>query len=167
MKNNILVIGGTGKTGRKIIEKLKPLYDVGLGYIKLGQSSSSLSGGEAQRVKLASFLALAYQALSSKTNSFSPILFIFDQPTTGLHFHDINKLIIAFNALIKLGHSILVIEHNMDVLKTADWIIELGPEGGKNGGNLVFEGTPEELANHKTSYTANHLKERLNLASAL
>jgi excinuclease ABC subunit A len=138
---------------RKIAQKLKPLQDVGLGYIKLGQSSSTLSGGESQRVKLASFL--------STDKSGEPILFIFDEPTTGLHFHDIKKLMDAFNALIENGHSIIVIEHNLDVIKCADWVIDLGPEGGKAGGNLVFEGTPNELIHCKESYTGKYLKEKL------
>jgi excinuclease ABC subunit A len=121
----------------KINEKLKPLQDVGLGYLKLGQSSSTLSGGEAQRVKLAYFL--------SKGITVNPTLFIFDEPTTGLHFHDISKLLGAFDALIEKGHSIIVIEHNLDMIKCADWVIDLGPEGGELGGRVVFEGTPEEL----------------------
>lgn len=137
----------------KIIQKLQPLADVGLGYIKLGQTSSSLSGGEAQRIKLASFLTKGF--------SDKPTLFIFDEPTTGLHFHDINKLKTAFDALINNGHTVIVIEHNMDIIKCADWIIDLGPEGGKNGGNLIFEGTPEDLIKNKESYTAKFLKEKL------
>jgi excinuclease ABC subunit A len=135
-------------TEKRIVQKLKPLADVGLGYVKLGQSSSTLSGGESQRVKLASFLAME-KAL--------PTLFIFDEPTTGLHFHDINKLMGAFNALIEKGHSILIIEHNMDVIKCADWIIDLGPDGGKNGGKLVYEGTPEGLVKCNESYTGKYL----------
>lgn len=154
--------GGDNKLDIKIKERITPLFELGLGYLTLGQSSSTLSGGEAQRVKLASFLALGRQAEQSKTKSVDPTLFIFDEPTTGLHFHDIKKLLIAFNQLIELGHSILIIEHNMDVLKNADWIIELGPEGGKNGGELVFEGTPEELINVESSYTARYLAEKLN-----
>jgi excinuclease ABC subunit A len=142
-----------GSTEKKIAQKLQPLSDVGLGYIKLGQSSSTLSGGESQRVKLASFL--------TQDKASEHTLFIFDEPTTGLHFHDINKLLDAFNALIEKGHSIIVIEHNMDVIKCADWVIDLGPEGGKNGGNLVFEGTPEDLVNCETSYTGKFLKEKL------
>jgi excinuclease ABC subunit A len=136
----------------KIYRKLKTIQDVGLGYIKLGQASSTLSGGESQRVKLASFLAKEKD---------SPTLFIFDEPTTGLHFHDIRKLLDSFNALISRGHSILIIEHNMDVIKSADWVIDLGPEGGDRGGNLVFEGTPEELIKIKGSYTGEALKEKL------
>ncbi len=134
-------------------ERLQPLQDVGLGYVHLGQSSSTLSGGEAQRVKLASFLG--------KGKVSEPLLFIFDEPTTGLHFHDINKLLKAFNALIEIGHTILVIEHNMEIIKSADWVIELGPEGGDQGGYLVFEGTPENLAKHAASHTAEFLKGKL------
>ena len=137
----------------KIASKLKPLQDVGLGYVTLGQSSSTLSGGEAQRIKLASFLV--------KGNTKDKALFIFDEPTTGLHFHDIKKLLASFNALIERGHSIIVIEHNIELIKCADYIIDLGLQGGKNGGNLIFEGTPEELARNKTSYTAKYLKEKL------
>jgi excinuclease ABC subunit A len=138
----------------KIVKKLQPLQDVGLGYVTLGQSSSTLSGGEAQRIKLASFLV--------KGTRQSKSLFIFDEPTTGLHFHDIKKLLKSFNALIKNGHSIIVIEHNIDLIKCADYIIDLGKEGGKNGGSLLFEGTPEELINCKDSYTAPFLTEKLN-----
>ncbi|WP_321345765.1 excinuclease ABC subunit UvrA [uncultured Draconibacterium sp.] len=143
---------GKSSTEKKITKRLQPLQDVGLGYIKLGQASSTLSGGESQRVKLASFLAKEKD---------SPTLFIFDEPTTGLHFHDIRKLLDSFNALISRGHSILIIEHNMDVIKSADWIIDLGPEGGDKGGNLVFAGTPEKLIEEKNSYTAVALKEKL------
>lgn len=139
----------------KIANKLKPLQDVGLGYVKLGQSSSTLSGGEAQRIKLASFLV--------KGNTKDKALFIFDEPTTGLHFHDIKKLLASFNALIDRGHSIVVIEHNIELIKCADYIIDLGPEGGKNGGKLIFEGTPEELARNKNSYTAKYLSKKLML----
>ncbi|SDW96889.1 excinuclease ABC subunit A [Lutibacter oricola] len=137
----------------KIVKKLKPLQDVGLGYVTLGQSSSTLSGGEAQRIKLASFLV--------KGSRQSKSLFIFDEPTTGLHFHDIQKLLNSFNALIDNGHSIIVIEHNIDLIKCADYIIDLGKEGGKNGGNITFEGLPEDLINVKESYTAPYLKEKL------
>ncbi len=144
---------GNGTTERKITEKLAPLADVGLGYIKLGQSSSTLSGGESQRVKLASFL--------SKENAQQSTLFIFDEPTTGLHFHDINKLLDAFNALIARGNSILIIEHNMEIIKSADWVIDLGPEGGNYGGNVIFEGTPEELIKYKSSYTGKFLESKL------
>jgi excinuclease ABC subunit A len=138
---------------RKINERLKPLQEVGLGYVQLGQSSSTLSGGEAQRIKLATFLIGG----SSTTQT----LFIFDEPTTGLHFHDVAKLLKSFNALIDRGHSIIVIEHNLDVIKCADWIIDIGPEGGEEGGNIVAEGTPEEVAKNKISYTAKYLKEKL------
>ncbi|MBL4905222.1 MAG: ATP-binding cassette domain-containing protein, partial [Flavobacteriaceae bacterium] len=136
----------------KIVQKLKPLQDVGLGYVQLGQSSSTLSGGEAQRIKLASFLV--------KGTSKDKALFIFDEPTTGLHFHDIKKLLDSFNALIERGHSIIVIEHNIELIKCADYIIDLGLEGGKYGGNLIFQGTPEELILNKQSYTATYLKEK-------
>ncbi|MFK8060200.1 MAG: excinuclease ABC subunit UvrA [Polaribacter sp.] len=137
----------------KIANKLKPLQDVGLGYVQLGQSSSTLSGGEAQRIKLASFLV--------KGNTKDKALFIFDEPTTGLHFHDIQKLLKSFNALIEKGHSIIVIEHNIELIKCADCIIDLGLEGGKNGVNLIFQGTPEELERDKKSYTAKYLAEKL------
>ncbi len=137
----------------KIIKKLQPLQDVGLGYVTLGQSSSTLSGGEAQRIKLASFLV--------KGNSKEKALFIFDEPTTGLHFHDIKKLLKSFDALIDKGHSVIVIEHNIELIKCADYIIDLGPEGGANGGNLLAEGTPEELIQNKASFTARYLAEKL------
>ena len=137
----------------KIASKLKPLQDVGLGYVTLGQSSSTLSGGEAQRIKLASFLV--------KGNTKDKALFIFDEPTTGLHFHDIKKLLKSFNALIERGHSIIVIEHNIELIKCADYIIDLGLEGGKNGGSLMFQGTPEELARDNKSFTAKYLAEKL------
>jgi excinuclease ABC subunit A len=137
---------------KKIIERLTPLASVGLGYVKLGQSSSTLSGGESQRVKLATFLA---------QERISPMMFIFDEPTTGLHFHDIKKLLISFNALIENGHSIVIIEHNQEVIKCADWVIDLGPEGGDKGGNVVFEGTPEGLAKCVQSYTGKFLKNKL------
>jgi excinuclease ABC subunit A len=136
-----------------IVNRLKPLQDVGLGYISLGQSSNTLSGGEAQRVKLAYFL--------SKGSGKDKVLFIFDEPTTGLHFHDINKLLTSFNALIKQGHSIVVIEHNMDVIKAADWIIDLGPGGGPEGGTLLFAGLPEDLVQNKNSHTATFLRDKL------
>jgi len=143
-----------GVTGeKKITNKLKPLQDVGLGYVKLGQSSSTLSGGEAQRIKLASFLV--------KGITKDKVLFIFDEPTTGLHFHDIQKLLKSFNALIEKGHSVIVIEHNMELVKCADHIIDLGLEGGENGGYLIAEGTPEEVAKNKKSYTSPYLKEKL------
>ena len=137
----------------KIIQKLQPLQDVGLGYVQLGQSSSTLSGGEAQRIKLASFLV--------KGATKEKALFVFDEPTTGLHFHDIKKLLASFNALIEKGHSILVIEHNLDLIKCADWIIDLGPEGGENGGKVLAVGTPEEVVKDKNSVTAKYLKEKL------
>ena len=136
---------------RSIYSRLKPLQDVGLGYLKLGQSSSSLSGGEAQRIKLASYLVHG-EAIER------PMLFIFDEPSTGLHFHDIQKLLAAFDRLIERGHSIVVIEHHHDIIKTADWVIDLGPEGGEGGGRVVFAGTPEALADCKESYTAKYLK---------
>lgn len=142
---------------RKISNRLQPLKDVGLGYIKLGQSSSTLSGGEAQRIKLASFLTNGSEA--------SNTLFIFDEPTTGLHFHDINKLLDAFNALIIKGNSVLIIEHNLEVIKCADWIIDLGPEGGDEGGYLVFEGTPEDMVNCNESFTAKFLADKLLVKS--
>lgn len=137
----------------KVMVKLKPLVDVGLGYIHLGQPSSTLSGGEAQRIKLASFLL--------KGNSPKKTLFIFDEPTTGLHFHDIKKLLKSFDALLDQGHTIVVIEHNMDVIKCADWVVDIGPEGGDKGGELVFEGTPEGLARCERSYTAKFLKPHM------
>ena len=137
----------------KIVRKLKPLQDVGLGYVNLGQSSSTLSGGEAQRIKLASFLVKG-------TNS-DKTLFIFDEPTTGLHFHDIKKLLASFEALIKNGHSILVVEHNLDLVKCADYVVDLGLDGGEDGGYLIAAGTPEQVAKNKKSYTAPYLKEKL------
>jgi excinuclease ABC subunit A len=137
------------KEEKALAKALQPLQDVGLGYIKLGQSSDTLSGGEAQRVKLASFLG--------RGKASGHILFIFDEPTTGLHFHDINKLLTSFNALIEQGHSIIVIEHNTDVIKNADWVIDLGPEAGDGGGNIVFAGRPADLKKIKESYTANFL----------
>jgi excinuclease ABC subunit A len=137
----------------KITQKLKPLQDVGLGYVQLGQSSSTLSGGEAQRIKLASFLV--------KGATKDRALFVFDEPTTGLHFHDIKKLLASFEALIEKGHSILVIEHNLDLIKCADWIIDLGPEGGENGGKLLAVGTPEQIVKIKESVTGKYLKVKL------
>jgi excinuclease ABC subunit A len=142
-----------GKNEKRITEKLKPLSDVGLGYIKMGQSSSTLSGGESQRVKLAYFL-------SQERNS-GHILFIFDEPTTGLHFHDINKLLKSINALVDHGHSVILIEHNQEVIKSSDWVIDLGPEGGEEGGMIVFEGKPEDLAKCKESYTGKYLASKL------
>lgn len=140
------------KNENKIVNKLQPLVDVGLGYVHLGQSSNTLSGGEAQRIKLASFLI--------KGNNSHQTLFIFDEPTTGLHFHDIKKLMKSFDALIEQGNTIIVIEHNMDVIKCADWVIDIGPEGGDEGGDLIFEGSPEDLIKDKNSYTGQYLKER-------
>jgi len=137
----------------EVFRKIKPLQDVGLGYVKLGQSSSTLSGGEAQRVKLASYL--------NKESSNKHILFVFDEPSTGLHFDDIKKLMRAFNALVENGHSIIIIEHNLDIIKCADYIIDLGPEGGEAGGNLVFQGKPEDLVKVKSSYTGGYLKDKL------
>ena len=134
------------------MRQLKPLQDVGLGYIKLGQSSSTLSGGENQRVKLAYYLSLDKQV---------PTMFIFDEPTTGLHFHDINMLMDSFNRLIARGHTVIIIEHNMDVIKSADHVIDLGPEGGAAGGSLVVAGTPEEVAACPASHTARYLAPKL------
>ena len=142
-------------TCKRIVERLKPLQDVGLGYIKLGQSSSTLSGGESQRVKLASFL--------TKDSAQGGVMFIFDEPTTGLHFHDINKLLAAFNALIERGHTIVIVEHNMDVIKCADWVVDLGPEAGTGGGRVVFEGTPRALEQCPESYTGKFLSLRTKL----
>jgi excinuclease ABC subunit A len=143
------------KEDTSIYNKIKPLQDVGLGYVHLGQSSNTLSGGEAQRVKLASFLG--------KGKSQEHVLFIFDEPTTGLHFNDIKKLMDSFNALVNHGHTIIVIEHNMDIIKCADWVIDLGPEAGTDGGNLVFEGIPEDLVKEKRSYTGAYLKDKLRV----
>ena len=141
---------------KPVYEKILPLFEVGLGYVKLGQSSNSLSGGEAQRVKLASFLG------KKSSESKGHILFIFDEPTTGLHFHDISKLLKAINALVDEGHTVIIIEHNLEVIKCADWIIDLGPEGGeKKGGHLLFEGTPEEMARKGKGYTSEFLKNKL------
>ncbi len=142
------------KDHKEITGKLQPLMDVGLGYVHLGQSSSTLSGGEAQRVKLAYFLA--------RGNTRNKILFLFDEPTTGLHFHDIRKLMDAFNALIEEGHTIVVIEHNPEVIKCADWVIDLGPEGGRRGGELLFQGTPEDLQHCESSFTAAFIREKLS-----
>jgi len=137
----------------KIAKRLKTLQDVGLGYVRLGQSSSTLSGGENQRVKLAYYLSLEKTA---------PTLFIFDEPTTGLHLHDINRLMQSLNALIGRGHTVVVIEHNLDVMKCADYMIDLGPEGGEQGGYVMATGTPEDIAQCEESYTAHYLKEKLN-----
>ena len=139
---------------KKIVKKLLPLQEVGLGYIKLGQSSSTLSGGENQRVKLAYFLSIEKS---------QPTIFVFDEPTTGLHFHDIKKLLEAFNSLIARGHTVVIIEHNMDVIKCADYVIDLGPEGGDMGGNLVVCGTPEEVAHCGASYTGQYLLEKIQI----
>jgi excinuclease ABC subunit A len=141
------------KTLPKVYDKLKPLQDVGLGYITLGQSSSTLSGGEAQRVKLASFL--------SKGGTTGKVLFIFDEPTTGLHFADIEKLLVSINALVDQGHTVIVIEHNLDMIYAADYIIDLGPDGGVNGGQLLFEGTPEQMIATGTGYTAEYLRKHV------
>ena len=144
---------GDGATEKRIVQRLKPLHDVGLGYIKLGQSSSTLSGGENQRVKLAYFLA---------QGKAQPQIFIFDEPTTGLHFHDIHLLLKAFDDLIKLGHTLIVVEHNLDVIKCADHIIDLGPDGGDAGGTIVATGTPEEVAANDKSVTGRFLKDKLS-----
>jgi excinuclease ABC subunit A len=141
-----------GSTEKRIVKRLLPLQEVGIGYVKLGQSSSTLSGGESQRVKLASFLA---------NEKPQPTIFVFDEPTTGLHFHDIKTLMKAFDALIAKGHTVIIIEHNLEIIKCADHIIDLGPEGGENGGNIVFEGTPENLILYENSYTGKFLKGKL------
>ena len=141
-----------GQVEKKIIKRLKPLQDVGLGYVKLGQSSSTLSGGESQRVKLAYFLSTEHP---------EPTIYVFDEPSTGLHFHDIRMLLKAFDALIEKGHTVIIIEHNMEIIKNADHVIDLGPEGGNQGGYLVFEGTPEALAKCKDSYTGRFLKDHI------
>jgi excinuclease ABC subunit A len=144
-----------GKYNQKLIaDRLKPLEDVGLGYIKLGQNSATLSGGENQRVKLAYYIG---------QEKIEPSLFIFDEPTTGLHFHDIKRLLHAFDALIERGHTIIVIEHNLDVIKCADYVIDLGPDGGDKGGNLVCAGTPEDIANCKDSLTGKYLKDKVGV----
>ena len=138
-------------TCKRIVERILPLQQVGLGYVKLGQSSSTLSGGESQRVKLASFL--------TKDKSTERVMFIFDEPTTGLHFHDIRRLLSAFDALIERGHSVVVVEHNMDVIKCADWVIDLGPDAGTDGGRVVYAGTPEGLMECSESYTGQYLRK--------
>ncbi len=145
----------TNATCRRIVERLQPLQDVGLGYIKLGQSSSTLSGGESQRVKLASFL--------TREHADGGVIFIFDEPTTGLHFHDISKLLAAFHALIERGHTLVIVEHNMDIIKCADWVVDLGPEAGRDGGRIVFEGTPHDLEQCAASHTGHYLKLRERL----
>ncbi|MCB0766685.1 MAG: excinuclease ABC subunit A, partial [Flavobacteriales bacterium] len=141
---------GSSTACQRVVNKLLPLQETGLGYVKLGQSSSTLSGGEAQRIKLASFL--------TKGQEEKPTLFIFDEPTTGLHFHDIAKLLTSFDMLIANGHSVLVIEHNTEVIKRADHIIDLGPEGGEGGGSVIYEGTPEGLVNADGSFTGAYLR---------
>jgi len=145
-------------TTKRLVAKLLPLHKVGLGYVQLGQSSNTLSGGEAQRIKLASFLA--------KGDRVEHTLFIFDEPTTGLHFDDVKKLLDSFKAIIAQGHSIVVIEHNIDVIKCADWVIDLGPEGGENGGNLIFAGKPEELVAIEESHTGYFLKHKLKTVAS-
>jgi excinuclease ABC subunit A len=137
-----------------IAKKLQPLVDVGLGYLQLGQSATTLSGGEAQRVKLARFL--------TKSEG-DHTLYFFDEPTTGLHFDDVNRLLQAFNRLVEQGHSLIVIEHNLDVIANADWIIDIGPEGGFGGGQLVASGTPQQIMKHAKSYTGQYLKTYLDL----
>lgn len=139
----------------KIVQKIQPLKDTGLGYVKLGQSSNTLSGGEAQRIKLASFL--------NKGNTQKHTLFIFDEPSTGLHFHDVKKLLKAFRSLIEIGHTVFVIEHHIDIIKSADWVVDIGPDGGKKGGNIVAIGTPEQIAEEENSYTGYFLKEKLKV----
>ena len=143
-----------GSIEKKIVNKLQPLADVGLGYVKLGQSSSTLSGGESQRIKLASFLG--------KDKNGKPNIFIFDEPTTGLHFHDIKTLLKAFNALINKGHTVIIIEHNLEVIKSADWIVDLCVGGGEKGGNIVFEGVPEDIVKCKKSYTGKYLEQKIS-----
>jgi excinuclease ABC subunit A len=141
---------------QRIAERLQPLVDVGLSYIKLGQSSSTLSGGESQRVKLAYFLSMSQDAAGKSKKQ--RILFIFDEPTTGLHFYDVEKLLKSFDALLSQGHTIVVVEHNLDVVRAADWVIDLGPEAGDDGGHLVFAGTPDKLKDCTESYTAEYLR---------
>ena len=145
-------VGDMGVLEKKIVKKLKPLQDVGLGYVKLGQSSDTLSGGESQRVKLAAMLGM---------EKVEPMLFIFDEPTTGLHFHDVKTLMKAFDALIEKGHTIVVVEHDLDVIKCADHVIDIGPEGGDKGGYLIYAGTPEGLADCPESVTGRFLKQKL------
>ena len=146
---------GKEPLAQSIARKLQPLVDVGLGYIKLGQSSSTLSGGESQRIKLAYFLAMS----ESGSSASKKILFLFDEPTTGLHFYDVEKLIKAFDVLLSKGHSLVVVEHNLDVIRAADWVIDLGPDAGDKGGEVVFEGTPEDLVAHGDTFTARYLRE--------
>lgn len=142
---------------KSIAEKLQPLVDVGLGYIKLGQSSSTLSGGESQRIKLAYFLSRNAASDYGRKR----IMFVFDEPTTGLHFYDVEKLLRAFDSLLANGHSIVVVEHNLDVIRAADWVIDLGPDAGDKGGELVFEGTPEDMAKNAKTFTADYLRKAL------
>ena len=149
------------KAEPKVIERLMPLKKVGLGYIKLGQSSSTLSGGENQRVKLAYYLSDIVAPASNRSSKVNHTLFIFDEPTTGLHLHDVRVLLEAFNLLLQRGHTLVIIEHNLEVIKCADHIIDLGPEGGSKGGNLVFQGTPKQLLSCNESYTAKALKSIL------
>ena len=145
------------QAAKRIAERLQPLVDVGLSYIKLGQSSSTLSGGESQRIKLAYFLSMNDSQASS-----GHIMFIFDEPTTGLHFYDVEKLLKSFDALIAKGHSIVVVEHNPDVIRSADWILDLGPEAGDGGGQIVFEGTPEQLVAEGKTWTAKYMSCSFN-----
>jgi excinuclease ABC subunit A len=147
---------GKEPLAQSIARKLQPLVDVGLGYIKLGQSSSTLSGGESQRIKLAYFLSMSENSSSMASKK---ILFLFDEPTTGLHFYDVEKLIKAFGVLLSKGHSLVVVEHNLDVIRAADWVIDLGPDAGDKGGEVVFEGTPEDLVAHGDTFTARYLRE--------
>ena len=147
---------GKENLAQSIARKLQPLVDVGLGYIKLGQSSSTLSGGESQRIKLAYFLSMSGYGEGIDTKK---ILFIFDEPTTGLHFYDVEKLLKAFDVLLAKGHSLVVVEHNLDVIRSADWVVDLGPDAGDKGGEVVFEGTPEDLAAHGETFTAQYLRE--------
>ena len=148
---------GSESYAKNIVRKLKTLADVGLGYIKLGQSSSTLSGGESQRIKLAYFLSMSGESGISEREK---IMFIFDEPTTGLHFYDVEKLLKAFDVLLAKGHSLVVVEHNLDVIRNADWVIDLGPDAGDAGGEIVFEGTPEELVKEGKTFTAKYLKEQ-------
>lgn len=140
---------------RQIAERLQPLVDVGLSYIKLGQSSSTLSGGESQRIKLAYFLSMSKDSQSSRKER---IMFLFDEPTTGLHFFDVEKLLKAFDVLLANGHTVIVVEHNLDVIKAADWVIDMGPDAGTQGGEVVFEGTPEDMARSAQTHTASYLR---------
>ncbi|MCD8206765.1 MAG: excinuclease ABC subunit A, partial [Bacteroidales bacterium] len=139
----------------RIAQRLQPLVDVGLSYIKLGQSSSTLSGGESQRIKLAYFLSTGDERPSRS----GKIMFIFDEPTTGLHFYDVEKLLRAFDSLLDKGHTIVVVEHNPDVIRAADWLIDLGPDAGDNGGSVVFTGTPEDMVAHSTTFTAQYIRQ--------